>query len=235
MTDWRSFWDGEHAIYVSARHKEVHYRAIADGILAHLAGTSAGGEAVVLDYACGEALEAGRIAAKVGRLVLCDGAPSVVAKLKDHFGGLGNVASVLPEDLNDVLADHSADLIVVSSLIQYLTRAEFGALLDRFRAKLKPSGRLVVADVISPDTGIVADVRSLLRNGLAHGFLIAAFAGLAATAVSPYRKIRSELGLSTYSEAEMLAAFAEHGFAASRHPVNLGLTPHRMTFVAQPA
>lgn len=234
MTDWRSFWDGEHAIYVNARHKDVHYRAIADGILAHLEATGTGGDAVVLDYACGEALEAGRVAAAAGRLVLCDGAPSVVAKLKDHFGGLANVESVLPEDLDLVLADHAADLIVVSSLIQYLTRAEFGALLDRFRAKLKPSGRLVVADVISPDTGIVTDVRSLLRNGLAHGFLMAAVAGLAATAVSPYRKIRSELGLATYSEGDMLALFRDHGFAARRHQVNLGLTPHRMTFVAEP-
>ncbi|QCI65387.1 class I SAM-dependent methyltransferase [Phreatobacter stygius] len=236
MTDWRSFWDGEHAIYVNATHKAVHYKAIADGILRHLAETGAGPDAVVLDYACGEALEAGRIAQACGRLVLCDGAPSVVARLRDHFGGLPDViASVLPEELDSVLADHAADLIMVSSLIQYLTRADLGALLDRFRAKLKPSGRLVIADVISPDTGIVADVGSLLRNAAAHGFLFAAIAGLAATAISPYRKIRSELGLSTYSQADMLGLFAEHGFAAERYQVNLGLTPHRMTFVARPS
>lgn len=30
MPDWRSSWDGDHAIYVSDRHKAVHYRAIAD-------------------------------------------------------------------------------------------------------------------------------------------------------------------------------------------------------------
>lgn len=234
MTDWRSFWDGEHAIYVNARHKAVHYRAIADGILRHLAESRAGPGAVVLDYACGEALDAGRVAAAVGRLVLCDGAPSVVARLRDHFGALPNVASVLPEDLDDVLGDHEADLVVVSSLIQYLTRAELGTLLDRFKAKLKPSGQLVIADVIPPDTGIVADVGSLLRNGFGQGFLFASIAGLAATAVSPYRKIRSELGLSTYSQADMLGLFAAHGFSAERHPVNLGLTPHRMTFVARP-
>ena len=32
MSDWRSFWDGEHSIYVNARHKDVHYREIADQI-----------------------------------------------------------------------------------------------------------------------------------------------------------------------------------------------------------
>lgn len=235
MADWRSFWDGEHAIYVSDRHKAVHYVAIAEGILDHVRLAGLGGDAVVLDYACGEALETPRVAAAVGRLVLCDGAPSVVAKLRERFGALGNVAFALPEDLDAVLPDGTADLIVVSSLIQYLSRVDFVALLGRFRAKLKPSGRLVIADVIPPDAGIVPDVLSLLRNGLRHGYLPAAVAGLVATAVSPYRKLRSELGLATYAEADMIGIFATAGFAAERHQPNLGLTPHRMTFVARPA
>ncbi|AVO46520.1 class I SAM-dependent methyltransferase [Phreatobacter cathodiphilus] len=234
MADWRSFWDGEHAIYVSDRHKAVHYRAIADGILAHVAEAGLGPDAVVLDYACGEALESARVAGAVGRLVLCDGAPSVVAKLRERFGALPNVAFALPEDLNAVLADGTADLIVVSSLIQYLSEADFAALLDRFRAKLKPGGRLVLADVIPPDAGMAADITSLLRNAWRHGYLPAALVGLVATAVSPYRKIRSEIGLATYAEADMLALMARHGFSARRHHPNLGLTPHRMTFVALP-
>lgn len=235
MADWRSFWDGEHAIYVSDRHRHVHYRAIADGILEHLAAAGAGPGAVVLDYACGEALEADRVAAACGRLVLCDGAPSVVAKLSARFHGQDSIQAVLPEDLDAALADGSADLVVVSSLIQYLGREDFAALLRRFRAKLRAGGRLVVADVIPPDAGMVADVLSLLRNGLAHGYFLAGLAGLAATAVSPYRKLRAELGLTTYGEADLLALFAREGFEARRHRPNLGLTPHRMTFVATPA
>lgn len=235
MADWRSFWDGEHAIYVNDRHKAVHYGAIADGILAHVEAAGLGKAAVVLDYACGEALETPRIAAAVGRLVLCDGAPSVVAKLRDRFGGLANLAFALPEELDGVLAGGTADLVVVSSLIQYLATEDFAALLDRFRTLLKPGGRLVVADVIPPDAGMVADVVSLLRNALKHGYLPAALIGLVATAVSPYRRIRSEIGLSTYAEMDMVALMARHGFAARRHRPNLGLTPHRMTFVAHPA
>jgi len=235
MADWRSFWDGEHVIYVSDRHKAVHYQAIAEGILAHVAAAGLGREAVVLDYACGEALEAARVAGAVGRLVLCDGAPSVMARLRERFGHLPNVGFALPEDLDAEVADGSADLIVVSSLIQYLSQDDLAALLDRFRAKLKPAGRLVIADVIPPDAGMVADVASLLRNALKHGYLPAALMGLVATAVSPYRKLRAEIGLSTYSEADMIELMARHGFTASRHRPNLGLTPHRMTVVGVPA
>jgi ubiquinone/menaquinone biosynthesis C-methylase UbiE len=234
MADWRSFWDGDHAIYVSDRHKAVHYVAIAEGILDHVRLAGLGRDAVVLDYACGEALETPRVAAAVGRLVLCDGAPSVLAKLRERFGSLENVAFALPEDLDAALPDGTADLIVVSSLIQYLSRVDLVALLGRFRAKLKPSGRLVIADVIPPDAGMVPDVLSLLRNALRHGYLPAAVTGLAVTAVSPYRKLRSKLGLSTYAEADMIDLFATAGFSAKRHQPNLGLTSHRMTFVARP-
>jgi SAM-dependent methyltransferase len=226
--DWRSFWDGDHAIYVSETHRHVHYQAIADGILDHVATLAAPAQSVVLDYACGEALEAHRVAAAVGKLVLCDGAPSVVAKLNERHVGV----AVVPEDLDRVLGDGEADLIVVSSLIQYLTLADFEALVDLLSMKLKAGGRLVVADVIPPDAGLVADVTSLLRNGIRHGYFYAGLVGLVATAVSPYRKLRQSLGLTTYSQADMITLLTAHGLSAHRHEPNLGLTPHRMTFVA---
>ena len=41
MSDWRSFWDSAHSIYVNARHKDVHYREIADQIAAFVPGPAA--------------------------------------------------------------------------------------------------------------------------------------------------------------------------------------------------
>ena len=59
MSDWQSFWDSDHSIYVSARHKDVHYREIADQIAAFVPHP----KARVLDYGCGEAIRADRVAA----------------------------------------------------------------------------------------------------------------------------------------------------------------------------
>ena len=39
VDDWASFWDRPHSIYVNARHFDVHYRDIAEGIIAQLPGT----------------------------------------------------------------------------------------------------------------------------------------------------------------------------------------------------
>jgi hypothetical protein len=53
MGDWIAFWDSEHSIYVNARHRDVHYRRIAQDICAYVPAGAA-----VLDYGCGEALHA---------------------------------------------------------------------------------------------------------------------------------------------------------------------------------
>ena len=63
MSDWRSFWDSEHSIYVNARHKDVHYREIADQIAAFVPGPAAR----VLDYGSGDAIHADRVAAVAAR------------------------------------------------------------------------------------------------------------------------------------------------------------------------
>src|SRR3546814_17399045 len=70
MTGWRSLWNRLNRIYVNERHLRVHYRRVADDLI----GLAPGAGAVVLDYGCGEALEADRVAATVSRLLLYDAA-----------------------------------------------------------------------------------------------------------------------------------------------------------------
>src|SRR5215472_18941573 len=98
---WLRFWDRPHRIYVNDRHLRVHYARIADDILSVLpdrAGVS------VLDFGCGEALDASRVAARAGRLYLYDGAPSVRARLIRRFANIPKI-SVLDQAGVDALAD----------------------------------------------------------------------------------------------------------------------------------
>ena len=60
---------------------------------------------------------------------------------------LPNVTILSPEDF-DTVPDRTVDLIVVNSLVQYLSKEQLGACLAQWRRKLEPTGRLVVADVI---------------------------------------------------------------------------------------
>jgi SAM-dependent methyltransferase len=224
---WLDFWNSDTPIYVSERHKSVHYAGIADDIIGLLPGKTAR----VVDFGCGEALSADRVAACCGRLYLCDGAAQVRQRLADRFSHLPNVTVVAPEDLKAV-ADRPVDLIVVNSVVQYLSAADLEQLLALWRHNLAPGGRLIVADVIPPDVGPLTDAMALLRLGAANGFLLPAAIGLVKTFFSDYRRLRNELGLAFFTEAAFLERLREAGFDAQRLSRNLGHNQARMAFRA---
>lgn len=227
MRDWVNFWDSDHPIYVNARHLDVHYRAIAEDI-ARLVPAP---DARVLDHGCGEALYADKITAGCKELLLCEAAPKVRARLAERFAKKSKIRVISPAEVERLPAA-ALDLVIANSLVQYLTRAEFEALLAIWRRTLKPGGRLVIADVIGTDQSALADAFALLRFAAANGFLLAALLGLARTLFSPYRKLRARLGLAHYSEADMLALLRQAGFSAERMRANFGHNQARMAFRA---
>jgi SAM-dependent methyltransferase len=232
MTDsWVRFWDRPHSIYVNDRHLRVHYAHIADEILSILPDRAG---LRVLDFGCGDALEAARIAARVERLYVHDGAGSVRARLAERVRGIANI-TVLDEAGVAGLADRSIDVLIVFSVIQYIERTELPGLLRRWRRLLAPGGLLVVADVIPPDVRLLDDIGSLLSTAWRHGFLLAALGGLVTTLFSDYRRLRQQLGLAVYTEAEITELLHDAGLTVEPYPRNLGFHPVRRTFLARPA
>jgi SAM-dependent methyltransferase len=230
VNSWRDFWARSHRIYVNQRHLRVHCRVVADDILS----LAPAPDAAVIDFGCGDALEAARVAEKVGRLYLYDAVPAVRTRLQARFAG--NARIVVPDDaaLGAAAMRGTIDLIVVNSVLQYVAEDEFRRLLALWRSLLKPRGRLVLADVIPPGDTLVPDTLALLRFAWREGFFIAAALGLVATFFSDYRRLRRKLGLKVYGEAEMLRLLADAGFNAQRQRRNLGFNQSRMTFVATP-
>jgi SAM-dependent methyltransferase len=229
MSDWRSFWDSAHSIYVNARHKDVHYREIADQIAAFMPGPAAR----VLDYGCGEAIHADRVAAVASEVLLCDSAPSVRAAIAARFAADPRIRALAPQEV-EKLTDGSVDLIVSNSMTQYLAPAELDRVLALWHRLLAPAGTLIVADVIPPDAGALTDVTALLRYAAANGFFVAALIGLARTAVSPYSRLRSRLGVTRYTQSAFMQKLEVAGFTAQRLPRNLEHNAARMTFRARP-
>jgi ubiquinone/menaquinone biosynthesis C-methylase UbiE len=230
MDDWIDYYDSTHTIYVSKLHRDIHFRIIADDIIGYISSP----DAVVLDYACGEALFASRVADRCARLILAEPAPGVRGRLISRFAGNLNIKVRSLDDLRH-LEDASVDLAVMISVAQYMTPAELDAAFATIRRVLKPSGRFVLGDVLKPDVGAVTDVIALLRMAATHGFIKDAIIGLARTSLSDYWQLRSKIGLQRYSEPEMRAKLARAGFSASLAPVNVGHNPARMTFVARHA
>jgi SAM-dependent methyltransferase len=226
---WLKFWDGSHSIYVNARHRDIHYSLIAQQIAALVASP----QARVLDYGCGEALHADRVAAAAGELLLCDGAPRVRAGIAARFADNPKIRAVAPEDVEH-LPDGSLDLVVLHSVAQYLTPEELEKLLVLFHRLLNADGILLVSDVIPPDVAASTDALALLRFGAANGFFIAAVIGLVRTVLSDYWRLRTRYGLTRYGEAAMTEKLAVAGFVAQRTPQNIGHNQARVAFMARP-
>ena len=230
MDEWIDYYDSTHTIYASKLHRDLHFQLIARDIIGYIGSP----DAAVLDYACGEALSAGRVADACGMLYLAEPAPGVRGRLIARFAPNTKIRVRSLEDVRK-MAEQTIDLVVMNSVIQYMTAEELDSAFATVRRLLKPGGRLVIGDVLRPEVGMPRDVIALLRFAASYGFLRDALIGLVSTALSDYRQLRSRVGLQRYSEADIIAKLADSGFTASRVAVNIGHNPWRMTFVARPA
>ena len=228
--DWISFYDFKHSvIYVNARHRDVHYRVIAEDIRAYVPSSTAN----VLDYGCGEATSAALLAAACGHLIMVEAAPNVRAALKARNEDNPKI-SVLTPDEAAALPTATFDLIVLHSVAQYLSEAELDRLLGVFHRLVKPGGLVIIGDIVPPRLGAPAAALALLRFGLANGFFFAAVGGLMRIFVSDYLRLRKTVGLAHYDEPAMLKRLTAAGYAAERAKRNIGHNQRRMTFLARP-
>ena len=230
MDDWIDYYDSTHTIYASKLHRNLHFQVVAQDIIVYISSP----DAVVLDYSCGEALSAAMVADACGKLYLAEPAPGVRGRLIARFAPNTKIRVRSLDDLRK-MDEKSVDLAVINSVAQYMTPDELDSAFAIIRRLLKPGGRLVLGDVLRPEVGMVRDVIALLRFAATHGFLIDAFYGLASTALSDYRQLRTRIGLQRYSETDMIGKLTAAGFTASRAYFNIGHNPWRMTFVARHA
>jgi SAM-dependent methyltransferase len=225
---WVEFYDSAHSIYVNARHREVHYAQLADEIARYVPSPAA----VVLDYGCGEALFADRVAKAARRLTLAEAAQTVRARLIERFKGNPRIL-IISTERAAAMPEASFDLVVMHSVSQYLPPEEFDRIAALFHRLLKPGGLFLLGDVVPLYAAAATDAWALLKFGRREGFLLAAMGGLVRTLFSDYRRLRAAIGLTRYREKDMLARLAAAGFTATRAPKNLGHLASRMTFLAR--
>ena len=229
MSDWINFYDFKHSvIYVNARHRDVHYRVIAEDITKYVHSPTAH----VLDYGCGEATSAELVAAACGQLVLAEAAPNVRASLTMRYAGHSKIAVITSEQAA-ALPQASLDLIVMHSVAQYLSEPELERVLAMFCALLKPDGLFVLGDIVPPHFAAPSAALALLRFGATNGFFWEAASGLVRIFVSDYLRLRRTVGLSHYTEAAMLEKLKRAGFTAERATKNIGHNQRRMTFLCR--
>src|SRR5258707_6235195 len=200
MDDWIDYYDSTHTIYASRLHRDLHFQVIARDIIGYISSP----DAVVLDYACGEALSAAKVADACAKLYLAEPAPGVRGRLNARFAPNPKIRVRSLDGLRK-MDEKSVDLVIMNSVAQYMTPDELDSAFAVIRRLLKPAGRLVLGDILRPEVGMGRDMLALLKFAGKNGFLRDAFYGLASTALSDYRQLRTRIGLQRYGEDEMIA------------------------------
>jgi SAM-dependent methyltransferase len=229
MKSWLDFWNAPNAIYVSRRHQDAHYAKVLSGIRRFM---PAGGAAVALDWGCGDALAANDLAQTCRTLLLYDRADATRSRLLANYAGSPKIR-VLDDAELDAVSPASVNLIIVNSVVQYLDRRQLVDALHLFRRLLKSDGKLLLGDIIAPDTPLLGHVTTFLRFAWQNGFFVAAVIGLARNFVSPYRKLRRDAGYACYTDMQMLGLLGDNGFVGERLASNIAVSQLRSSYLAR--
>jgi SAM-dependent methyltransferase len=175
--DWVCYWDEITEGHLLFREEAREYVTNLASAVMLDRGTR------VLEFGCGNGFVAEVLAPRVGQLFLWDAAASMRDRTRGLLVGRNNVHFLDLSGPADPPEDVRFDLILVNSVIQYMSGAEFAGWLSRWRSLLAPGGQILISDIITPGHSVLADIPSLLAFGVRRRYL--------------FRILRSILGEST--------------------------------------
>jgi SAM-dependent methyltransferase len=228
MKSWLEFWNAPNAIYANNRHRQAHSAKVLAGVSRFV---QTGGTSIVMDWGCGEATAAGDLARRCQLLLLFEPANTTRRRLLANYADHSKI-DVIDEAKLSAISPASIDLIVVNSVVQYLSRAQFVEALHLFNRLLKSDGRLLLGDIIEPGTPLMRHVATFLRFAFENGFFWAGVLSLARNLMSPYRQLRHNAGYACYTTIEMIGLLSDNGFIGERLPFNIAVSQLRCSYLA---
>ena len=216
---WSEYWE-------SLESGELLFRKQSDEYVARLlAAVPVHSRTSVLDFGCGFGFVASALAPRVGSVAVWDPSPRMRSRasvtLKPH-------ANARVIDLSQAAPAERFDLILVNSVAQYMTSAEFDVWLDRWRDLLVESGRLVLSDLLPPAHHTWVDVIDILRFSSRRRILLRTIRE-ATVEVRRYLRTRAVQPLVHIDRDELCRRAGAAGFTVAFMERNLTHLTHRTT------
>ena len=186
------------------------------------------GSEVVLDFGAGFGNVSFFIRNKAQKIYLYDKSEYMVEVLKVNFQNSKNM-HIIPS-LDEI--DEKVDIIIVNSVLQYMSPDEFKKSLIELQRICKPETRIVFSDVIPHNYSKVTDFFVQLKLSLKFNF----FRKLVLYAVSnslfsPSLSLSSNY-LTKYDEGELKAILSEFNFTSEKMKSNFTFSKKRYTLIS---
>jgi SAM-dependent methyltransferase len=222
--EWESYWEG-------LNDKQQLFREQSDEYFRNLDTTfQLDPRARVLDFGCGFGHVAELLAPRVGELFLWDASANMRRRARLNIAAHQNIRFLDLSDPKSLPDELQFELILVNSVVQYMTFETFSAWLLRWRNMLAPRGRIVISDLIPPDYPAIWDIVDLLRFSARRGFLVRAL-WQAFSEICRYWGVRRVQPLSRIGWEELSQRGKDAGLTVSYLPVNLTHFKKRLTAV----
>lgn len=201
-TLWRQYFDdlkGESPLYRVQAALYVDSLRSAVGVADHER---------VLDFGCGFGFVTSLLAPLVGEIWWWDPSNKMRAATERTTAGLANArfcdlsATLAVEPQGSRCQGTPFDLILVNSVVQYMSSVEISEWLGQWRSMLTPKGRLVLSDLIPPGHSSLSDFLCLIRLGHRHGSVLTA-TNDALGGFSNYWRTRHALPLTSVSKEDL--------------------------------
>jgi SAM-dependent methyltransferase len=217
--DWRTYWETiderKKVFRVEARDHVERLRR-----LVPLDKSSR-----VLDFGCGFGFVAEELAPHVGCVGLWDAAASVRRRARLRTAQLDNVELADPFE-----PGARYDLITAHSVVQYMTPDEIREWLERWRALLRTPGRLVLSDLLQPETSSPRELARYLQFAARSGFFVDAFVE-GVREIARYSRARRARPLTVVTPDQIAAWGSAAGYRVDILPENLSYRASRRTAV----
>jgi SAM-dependent methyltransferase len=221
---WTPYWE-------ALGNRQQLYREQAGEYVRNLtAAVPLDGRMQVLDFGCGFGLVAERVAPRVGVLYLWDASPNMRRHARVNVAGRPNVRFLDSLERGSLDGLPHFDLVLVNSVVQYMTPEAFSAWLGSWRELLAPSGRIVISDVIPRRGGSLVEFLDLLKFSVRRRFLLRAV-WQALGELGPYRKTRRAFPLTRMDADELRQRGEAANLTVTVLPRNLTHFPRRITAV----
>lgn len=221
---WAAYWEG-------LGGTEAFFREQAKEYAANLECTVAlNPNAYVLDFGCGFGFVAEILAFKVGKVFLWDASANMRRRARRNLAYRENIRFLDLSTPQVIARDLKFDLIVVNSVVQYMSLDQFAASLMTWRSMLAADGSIVVSDLIPRNYNSMSDFVDLLKFSIRRKVLGSAFSQ-AARDFGRYWMMRRSCPLARTSVEDLSDISKAADLSLSCLPKNLTHFRRRLTAV----